>query len=238
MLGTFWDACSSLFSGRLGSAVAGAIATALFPSAAVRLLAILLSRCCCPRAAHYVGAFTATLGAAPFVQVAVHGDHFHVGASQTIETLTHAPPSAQFLGGLPVIFEAATGCLTSLVVMGIFMWSFFQQPHGQALGYIETNMGMALLGAFIVHAPAATWASMYTAAFDTFVFCLARGERGELRSSMSGKNVPPRLSALFSEATTAVQSRKGTGPRTSHNGQAPHGYAAVADSSESDSDQN
>jgi len=231
--GPFCDACQCLFSGRLGSVAAGAILPALLPSTAVRLLASLLPRCGCPT---FCDASAAALGAAPFVEVAAHGEDFHVGASRARKALSQAPPSTQFLGIAPVIFEAAVSCLASLVAMGIVLLSIVGQDHAQSLSYVESSLGIALLAAFVAHAPAGSCASMYVAAFDTFVYCLAKSEGGELRSSMSGKHTPPLLTALFSEAAEMLRARKQTGPQSFKNVRAPQGYRAVADSSGSESD--
>lgn len=224
----FCNACGSLFSGHVGSVAAATLLPLLLPSVTVRLLSTLLSGCC---------SSCAMLGAGPFVEVAVHGNHFYVGAAETTKVLRHAPPSAKFLGGLPIILEAALAFATSLTAAGLLFLSVTGQSHDQALGYTETSIGFAMLGGLIAHAPGAAFPAVYTAAFDTFIMCLARGEEGEMRSSMSGKHAPDRLHALFSEAAEALQAREFRSPQLSKNQhKAPHGYIAVGESSDSDSE--
>lgn len=199
---------------------------------------------------------------APLAEVALNGGDYHAAVKAVANSLPRALPALQFLFGLPVIFEVAVSILSSLAAVACVLLSVQGQSH-KTPGYVEIELGVALLAALLALSPASVWFAVHAAAFDALCLCfmvddypdeqLVGASQHKLRQHLQDTNdinaggssdptsrglwssgyTPPPFRALILEADQMLQSM-GRGGETYR---APEGYTAVLDSSESETDE-
>mmetsp|Transcript_20994 Transcript_20994/g.39010 ORF Transcript_20994/g.39010 Transcript_20994/m.39010 type:complete len:850 (-) Transcript_20994:74-2623(-) len=199
---------------------------------------------------------------APFAEVALNGGDYQASVRAVATSLSRALPALQFLFGLPVIFQVAVSTLSSLAAAACLLVSVQGQDH-KTPGYVEMELGVALVAALLALSPASAWVSVHAAAFDALCLCFMVDDYPEEQSIIASQNklkqpfqdarlinagetsdstsrglwtsgyTPPLFRALIFQADQMLQSM-GPGGDTLR---APEGYAAVFDSSESEVDE-